>query len=51
VRRFKRNSINHNKSEVTGLTTDQGTYHHDLVISNMDIHPTYQLIKDVKKNQ
>jgi phytoene dehydrogenase-like protein len=35
---------------VTGLTTDQGTYHHDLVISNMDIHPTYhQLIKDVKK--
>jgi phytoene desaturase len=43
-------SINHSNDVVTGLTTDQGTYIHDVVISNMDIHPTYhKLIKDVKK--
>lgn len=43
-------SINHNHSTVTGVTTDKGSYDHDLVVSNMDIYPTYhQLITDIEK--
>jgi len=43
-------SINHNHKTVTGVTTAQGSYDHDLVVSNMDIHPTYhRLIPDVEK--
>ena len=40
--------INHNKKKVTAVSTENGTYKTDLVVSNMDIYPTYKkLIRDV----
>ncbi|WP_194851217.1 1-hydroxycarotenoid 3,4-desaturase CrtD [Nonlabens antarcticus] len=43
-------SINQNNKRATGVTTEKGTYEHDVVISNMDIHPTYhKLIPDLVK--
>ena len=41
--------INHHKKKVTAVTTENGSYKTDLVVSNMDIYPTYKkLIRDVK---
>ncbi|BAO54130.1 1-hydroxycarotenoid 3,4-desaturase CrtD [Nonlabens marinus] len=43
-------SINHNQNQATGVTTAQGFYAQDLVVSNMDIYPTYhRLITDIEK--
>lgn len=40
--------INHHKKKVTAVTTEIDTYKTDLVVSNMDIYPTYKkLIRDV----
>lgn len=41
--------INHLDNKVTGITTDRATYEADLVVSNMDIYPTYRnLMKNIK---
>ncbi len=41
--------INHQHKTATGITTQQGNYEADIVVSNMDIHPTYRnLLPDVK---
>lgn len=40
--------INHQNNTVTGVTTKKGVFNADLVVSNMDIYPTYRhLITDV----
>ncbi len=40
--------INHRNSKVTGVTTDHDTYGAEVVVSNMDIFPTYKkLLQDV----
>lgn len=42
-------SINQKDKIITGVTTDKSDYNFDLVISNMDIYPTYKnLMPDVK---
>jgi phytoene desaturase len=42
-------SISHQNKTVQGVETDQGTYPADIVVSNMDIYPTYKnLLKEVK---
>ncbi len=42
-------SINHYAGQVNGVTTDQGSYRYNAVVSNMDIHPTYtNLIPDIE---
>jgi len=44
------NKINHTGKKVTGITTSKSSYEADIVVSNMDIFPTYhKLIKDLKK--
>lgn len=43
------NRITHNINRVTGVETDQGVTDADLVVSNMDIFPTYRkLLPDIK---
>lgn len=43
-------NITHDHKKATGVQTAQGKYEADLVISNMDIYPTYKtLIKDIKE--
>jgi len=40
--------ITHDHKKVTGVTTENGIYPSDLVVSNMDIYPTYKkLIKGI----
>lgn len=34
--------INQHNNLITGVTTQKGTFDFDLVVSNMDIHPTYK---------
>lgn len=42
-------SINHHNKKITGVSSQQAEYPADIVISNMDIYPTYKsLLKDVK---
>jgi phytoene desaturase len=42
-------SINHNNGKVNGVTTIKDAYDADLVVSNMDIYPTYRtLLKGIK---
>ncbi|MEN8816490.1 MAG: 1-hydroxycarotenoid 3,4-desaturase CrtD [Nonlabens sp.] len=42
-------SIKHLNNKTTGVVTKDGDYHADLVVSNMDIVPTYRnLIKNIK---
>ncbi len=42
-------SINHKDQKATGITTASGTYNADIVVSNMDIFPTYRkLLPDLK---
>lgn len=42
-------TINHLHKKTTGITTEQGTYNADIVVSNIDIVPTYkQLLAGVK---
>jgi phytoene desaturase len=41
--------INHRNKKITGITTKNSTYGADLVVSNMDIYPTYRrLLQDIK---
>jgi phytoene desaturase len=41
--------INHHNNTVTGVTTENGLFNADLVVSNMDIYPTYRnLITDIQ---
>ncbi len=43
-------SINHNNCKTTGVTTANGDFKANVVVSNMDIYPTYQkLLKDRPK--
>ena len=42
--------ITHQNKKVTGIITDKGPFNADLVVSNMDVFPTYKnLLKDVKE--
>jgi len=42
--------INHEGKKATGITTAKASYEADVIISNMDIYPTYhRLLKDLKK--
>ncbi|WP_167342163.1 1-hydroxycarotenoid 3,4-desaturase CrtD [Nonlabens sp. SY33080] len=41
--------INHSNNKVTGVITEKGIHDADIVLSNMDVFPTYrQLLKDIK---
>lgn len=44
------NSIIHEGKKAKGVKTGQGVYNTDVVVSNMDVYPTYhKLLKDLKK--
>jgi diapolycopene oxygenase len=41
--------INHRNKKITGITSESSSYEADLVVSNMDIYPTYRkLLPDLK---
>ena len=41
-------NITHNNNKATGVTTEKGTYKAGIVVSNMDIYPTYKkLLSDI----